>query len=114
MWTVTATLAVRPEITGSLMDINSIVPPSWEAVMLTFTTDEAKATLLNDYFASQTDLKIPLSHLEYVDKSGDVIISWEQAPASLASKSRRTSCLACCLTWMVLRRPGSDLVPCSH
>jgi hypothetical protein len=41
MWTVTVTLAVRPDITGSLMDINSIFPPSWEAVMLTFTTDEA-------------------------------------------------------------------------
>ena len=41
MWTVTVTLAVRPDITGSLMDITSIFPPSWEAVMLTFTTDEA-------------------------------------------------------------------------
>jgi hypothetical protein len=35
------TLAVRPDITGSLLDIISIFPPSWEAVMLTFTTDEA-------------------------------------------------------------------------
>ena len=41
MLTVTVTLAVRPDITGSLLDSTSIFPPSWEAVMLTFTMDEA-------------------------------------------------------------------------
>ncbi len=41
METITVTLAVRPDITGSLWEITSIFPPSWEAVMLTFTADEA-------------------------------------------------------------------------
>jgi hypothetical protein len=31
---------VRPDIFGSLMDITSMFPPSWEADILTFTEDE--------------------------------------------------------------------------
>ena len=38
--TVTVTFAVRPDIAGSLWDINSIFPPSWEAVILTFITGD--------------------------------------------------------------------------
>ena len=37
-WTVTVSFAVRPDMIGSVWDISSMFPPSWEAVMPTLTT----------------------------------------------------------------------------
>ena len=60
MWTVTVTLAVRPDITGSLLDIISIFPPSWEAVMLTFTTDEAMVMVKRVWLSQGYDVGLHL------------------------------------------------------
>ena len=98
---------------NEVLDNNYKPPiPTLEKDGQTYTSDEAKATLLNDYFVQQTDLKVPISHLEYLDKSSAEAISWEQVPTDISRvKVTQARVLSLLQDLNVSKATGSDQIP---
>ena len=77
----------------------------------TYTSDLDKATLLNDFFVQQTDLKVSQTHFEYIDESGSECLSWEGPPSISHIRVKQTHVLGLLLDLNVSKATGSDLIP---